>query len=171
MTGTLTAGHVVERFRKALYEGDSPTARRLLADDLSFDGPAAHVTGAEAYLRATAHAVAAVQRVETRKVFADDADVAVFYDLHLNHPTVPSITIADWFHVEGDRIVSIHSILDTGPFSAPTEEAVVDPVCGMHVAPARAATTRTHAENTYYFCAVACAEAFEADPGRYVTSR
>jgi YHS domain-containing protein/limonene-1,2-epoxide hydrolase len=168
MTRTLTALGVVERFRKALYDRDTRTARLLLADDLSFEGPAAHVTGAQAYLRATEHAVAAVQRVETRKVFADDADVAVFYDLHLHHPTVASITIADWFHVEGDRIASIRSILDTGPFSAPPEETVVDPVCSMHVAPARAAATRAYAGTAYYFCGAACAEAFDADPARYL---
>src|SRR5689334_23472905 len=96
---------VVERFRDALYDGDSQRARQFLAEDLSFHGPAAHFLGADAYITATEHVAAAVQEVETHKVFADDADVAVFYDLQLNHP-VASITVAEWFHVEGEKIRS-----------------------------------------------------------------
>ena len=161
------ARDVVERFRGALYGGDPHTARQLLADDLSFDGPAAHVAGADHYMRASEHAVAAIQHVETHKVFADDADVAVFYDLHLSH-SVPLITVADWFHVEGDKIAAIRTILDTGPFSAPSGDAVVDPVCGMGVVRELAATTRAHAGATYYFCSQGCGEAFGVDPTRYI---
>jgi YHS domain-containing protein/uncharacterized membrane protein YraQ (UPF0718 family) len=45
-----------------------------------------------------------------------------------------------------------------------------DPVCGMSVDPATAAAIRNHDGRNYFFCAVGCAEAFEADPERYLAS-
>ena len=45
-----------------------------------------------------------------------------------------------------------------------------DPVCGMQVDAAKAAGLSTHAGKTYYFCAPACKQAFEAEPAKYVKS-
>ena len=44
----------------------------------------------------------------------------------------------------------------------------VDPVCGMSVDPGAAADTFEHAERTYYFCSLSCAEKFRADPTKYL---
>jgi YHS domain-containing protein len=44
----------------------------------------------------------------------------------------------------------------------------IDPVCHMAVDPARVAAVRRHAGTERYFCSDACAQAFEADPLRYV---
>jgi Cu+-exporting ATPase len=44
----------------------------------------------------------------------------------------------------------------------------IDPVCGMEVDPATAAAVRRHEDRNYFFCNVGCAEAFEADPGRFL---
>ncbi len=44
---------------------------------------------------------------------------------------------------------------------------VTDPVCGMEIDPATAATTREHDGVTFYFCSLGCARAFDADPHRY----
>ena len=43
-----------------------------------------------------------------------------------------------------------------------------DPVCGMSIDPATAAAVRSHAGRNYFFCAPGCAEAFDADPQRYL---
>jgi Cu+-exporting ATPase len=43
-----------------------------------------------------------------------------------------------------------------------------DPVCGMAVDPARAASTAEHAGNTYGFCSKDCAAKFRAAPDRYL---
>src|ERR1051326_1831197 len=43
-----------------------------------------------------------------------------------------------------------------------------DPVCGMAVAPERAAARVDYAGKTYYFCATGCARKFSADPGGYL---
>src|SRR5919204_3789708 len=161
------ARDIVERYLSALYGDDRRTARQCLADDLVFQGPAARFTRADEYLRATEHAVRAVKRLETHKIFADGDDVAVFYDLHIDHP-VESITVADWFHVDGAKIATIRTILDTGPFAAPAGETAVDLVCGMTVGKAAASATRTYADQTYYFCSAGCAEAFDGNPNRFV---
>jgi YHS domain-containing protein len=164
------ARSIVEQFIGALYGGDPQTARQYLADNLSFRGPAASFDTADTYLKATGHAVRAVKNMQTHKVFAENSDVAVFYDLHLNH-RVGSITIADWYHLEGDKIASIRTILDTGPFTATAAETAIDPVCGMTVARTSAAATRSYADELYYFCNVGCAEAFDSQPAHYLQQR
>jgi Cu+-exporting ATPase len=51
---------------------------------------------------------------------------------------------------------------------APAAPPAVDPVCGMTVDPAHAAS-RTFQGKTYYFCSPGCARKFEADPERYLS--
>jgi Cu+-exporting ATPase len=43
-----------------------------------------------------------------------------------------------------------------------------DPVCGMTVAPEKAAGKVEHAGNTYYFCSKQCAERFSREPERFL---
>jgi Cu+-exporting ATPase len=43
-----------------------------------------------------------------------------------------------------------------------------DPVCGMTVRPAKAAAHFEHRGETYFFCALGCAQKFSADPERYL---
>ncbi|HJQ24134.1 MAG TPA: heavy metal translocating P-type ATPase [Blastocatellia bacterium] len=47
---------------------------------------------------------------------------------------------------------------------------VIDPVCGMTVAPERAAAHSEYAGKTYYFCAPGCKARFDADPLRYLNA-
>ncbi|HEX7419332.1 MAG TPA: HAD-IC family P-type ATPase, partial [Thermoanaerobaculia bacterium] len=49
--------------------------------------------------------------------------------------------------------------------------AVVDPVCGMTIAPADAAGTSEYNGQTFYFCALDCKNKFDADPARYLQPR
>jgi YHS domain-containing protein len=189
------ARDVVERYLAASYSGDAHAARRYLADDLAFAGPGAAFSTADAYLRASAHAMGAMQGAETHKVFVDGPDAGGFHfppggfdvaisrfgvmffadpDLHLDHP-VGSLAIASWYHVEGDKIASIRTISDAAPFAAgpggPSGETAVNPVCGMAVPTAAAAAARSHAGTTYYFCSPGCAAAFEQEPERYLAGR
>lgn len=48
---------------------------------------------------------------------------------------------------------------------------VRDPVCGMQIDPAKAAATRVHMGQTFYFCSPGCAKAFDADPHKYKGSK
>jgi YHS domain-containing protein len=51
-----------------------------------------------------------------------------------------------------------------------TRKTVKDPVCGMSVVPAKADAHVEHAGETYYFCSQHCADAFAADPAKYVVT-
>ena len=51
---------------------------------------------------------------------------------------------------------------------APQTPRVTDPVCGMHVDPARAASHWDYQGTRYYFCNPRCRERFEADPEKYL---
>jgi Cu+-exporting ATPase len=45
---------------------------------------------------------------------------------------------------------------------------VTDPVCGMEIDPKDAAATSDYQGTTYYFCAVACKERFDAEPAKFL---
>jgi Cu+-exporting ATPase len=47
----------------------------------------------------------------------------------------------------------------------------LDPVCGMKVRPETAAAKHEHAGRTYFFCSTKCAQAFTADPPKYLFGR
>jgi Cu+-exporting ATPase len=44
---------------------------------------------------------------------------------------------------------------------------VKDPVCGMEIAPDKAAVKRTYEGKDVYFCSKGCATAFDSNPGKY----
>ncbi|MCQ9208412.1 MAG: YHS domain-containing protein [Omnitrophica bacterium] len=48
------------------------------------------------------------------------------------------------------------------------EHETKDPVCGMTVEKDKAAATSEHMGKTFYFCAAACKEKFDAEPMKYM---
>lgn len=54
-----------------------------------------------------------------------------------------------------------------GEEAAPSPVTATDPVCGMAVHPEAAAAKRRAGGQSYTFCSTACAEHFDADPGKY----
>jgi uncharacterized protein len=65
----------------------------------------------------------------------------------------------------------ISSTEDRHPNRETMEETTMatDPVCGMSVDPTTAAAVRNHNGINFFFCAVGCAEDFEADLDRYLS--
>jgi xanthine dehydrogenase accessory factor len=51
---------------------------------------------------------------------------------------------------------------------APATATVIDPVCGMTVAPGPSTPSATHDGMVYYFCCAGCKTSFERDPGAYL---
>lgn len=98
---------IVERFVGAFYGGDAPTARRYLADDLSFVGPGATFSAADDFLRASAHVAPGVRAVERRKVFVDGQDVCVVHDLVLNHRAGTGEDAGGWTFVSSPVNVAV----------------------------------------------------------------
>src|SRR5215469_14063767 len=52
-----------------------------------------------------------------------------------------------------------------------TDSSVLDPVCGMHVVPEKAAAHLRHQETDYYFCSRHCEQKFATDPETYVSRK
>src|SRR5262249_19825730 len=52
-----------------------------------------------------------------------------------------------------------------------TDSSVLDPVCGMHVVPEKAAGHLRHQEAGYYFCSSHCEQKFLTDPEKYVSRK
>jgi YHS domain-containing protein len=164
--------NTVTSYLDAVYGGQTTRARRYLADQFSFIGPAAQFSDPDRYLRATEHAARAVRNVEKHKIFVDGQDACIFYDLHIDD-AVNVVPVAEWYHLEGDRITSIRAILDTAPFTSPRPagaETEVDPVCGMTVEKSSASATRRHSSKTYYFCSGGCAETFDLQQERFLNT-
>src|SRR6266481_683726 len=61
---------------------------------------------------------------------------------------------------------------DAGGVSLPILQAAKhkDPVCGMTVAPEKAAGKVEHAGKTYYFCSKGCAERFSGEPKKFLAA-
>lgn len=162
---------IIERYMSAYYSGDVERAGAFLAKDLHCTGPGANFESADAFIRGSAHAAKALRGYEIEKVFLDGDDVCVFFDVLLDHP-VERMAMVNWYRLSGERIVSIHTLFDTGPFrlptSASTEETAIDPVCKMTIVKAGATATRSYNGKPYYFCDPACADSFEQSPERYL---
>ncbi len=59
--------------------------------------------------------------------------------------------------------------LDHGP--SPTENEVLDPVCGMMILPADSAGQTDYEGHTYYFCSEWCLEQFQKNPAQFLEAR
>jgi hypothetical protein len=124
---------------RAFYSGDPPDCAKLSVRRLTSTGPAASFTPADDYLSTSAQVTATIHRIETQKIFVDSNDVCVFSILETRALAKP-ILVADWYHLEIDRIASSIRVFDTGPFASRSVESgdgsAVDPVCHMSAATA-----------------------------------
>ena len=59
--------------------------------------------------------------------------------------------------------------MGNGIAESSTEIRVKDPVCGMSIAPTKAAAVEEHGGETYHFCGKGCAAKFRADPEHFLT--
>jgi ketosteroid isomerase-like protein len=111
----------VDRFFKAWTSGDFGTARALLHDNVSFAGPIDTFDHADAYITSLQGLAQIVKSADEQKVFIDDADVCVIYDLVTESPagTAP---VAEWYHVRDGKISSVRVFFDARPFAPMFEE-------------------------------------------------
>jgi hypothetical protein len=107
---------IVGGFKKAMGSGDVAAARGYLHDQLSFQGPFDKFDRPEPYLEALKRLHPVVKGVVVHKTFVDGQDVCMLYDLQTNSPAGDAF-VAEWMHVEGDKIVSIRTVFDARPFA------------------------------------------------------
>jgi len=75
---------------------------------------------------------------------------------------------ADRFRADPHRYRRHHTVPDHAHHQGEEPSMATDPVCGMTVDPAGAPAVRRHDGRNYFFCRLECAEAFDADPSRYL---
>jgi hypothetical protein len=109
-TKTLSdAKEVVLSLVTALNEENFEAARESADDSMSFVGVLGSREGAEAYFSDMKQMRL---KYEIKKVFADDRDVCLFYDLKISGQTIFG---CGWYHVENGKIVSLKVIFDPRP--------------------------------------------------------
>jgi|SRR5579872_1105341 len=117
MTSQQTAKEIVLAYQRALGNQDYKTARSYLWDNLSFRGPLASHDDPESLLKDLEQLHHIVKGVEMKKMFTDDDDVCLLYDLITTNPPVTSFT-CEWYQVKEGKIASINVTFDARPYAA-----------------------------------------------------
>ena len=112
-----SAREIVESYRAALAQGDFATARTLMQDTMTFQGPLDTFSTADQYLEAARKLASIIQRIDLKKEFVDGEDVCVLYDMVTNTPAGTAF-IAEWYQVKNGKIANIKVLFDARPFAA-----------------------------------------------------
>ncbi|MDQ3847085.1 MAG: nuclear transport factor 2 family protein [Bacteroidota bacterium] len=100
---------VVLSFIHALNTEDFKAARNYVSDDLKFIGVLGTREGAEAYFQDMERMKL---KYDIKKVFVDDHDVCLFYDIAIAGVTVFS---CGWYHLENEKISWFRVVFDPRP--------------------------------------------------------
>ena len=112
-----SARETVESYRAALGVGDFATARKLMQDDMSFQGPIDTLHQADDYLESLKRLASIIQRIDVKRLFAEGDDGCVLYEMVTNTPAGTAF-IAEWYQVKGGKIASLRVVFDARPFAA-----------------------------------------------------
>jgi len=108
------AKDVVDRYNQALGAKDFEAARRLLADDLHFQGPIDEFNRADDYVTAITRLHGMVRGIEHEATISEGDDVAVFYVLDTPIAKAP---VAEWYTVRSGKITQLRAYFDARPFA------------------------------------------------------
>lgn len=111
-----TAKDVVDSYNRALAARDFAAARRLMADDLQFEGPIDKFQRADDYLKPITGLYGMVKGVEHQATIGEGDEIAVFY---LLDTPVAKAPVAEWYTVRGGKIVHLRAYFDARPFAQP----------------------------------------------------
>jgi limonene-1,2-epoxide hydrolase len=112
-----TAGKIVSDYQQALGKGDFAGARKLVHDNLLFQGPLDTFHSPEPYFEALKKLHPIIQRIDMKKIFADGNDVCVLYDMVTNTP-IGTAFVCEWYQVKGGKIADVRTLFDARPFAA-----------------------------------------------------
>lgn len=103
------AKETVLSFVEALTREDFETAREYVTDDLQFTGVLGSRDGADAYFKDMEKMKL---KYDVQKVFADERDVCLFYDIDMSGKRIFS---CGWYHVEDGKIKNFRVLFDPRP--------------------------------------------------------
>jgi ketosteroid isomerase-like protein len=108
---------------KAWTNGDFDTARALIHDQIKFAGPFATAEGAEAYLAGLRRfGDRGVRTAEIRRVFQDNDEACLIYDLVTDTPA-GRIPTAGWYQLRDGKIVAVRAFFDARPLMSTATES------------------------------------------------
>jgi hypothetical protein len=102
-------GETILSFIQAMNGENFESAREFVNDDMKFIGVMGTRDGAEAYFTDMAKMKF---KYNVKKVFADDGDVCLFYDIDMGNATVLS---CGWYHLVDGKIDTIRVLFDPRP--------------------------------------------------------
>ncbi len=111
------AGSVAASYFKAWQARDFETLRSLLADDVTFDGPLAHLESADACVDGLRGMSKILEKVDVKKTFVDGDDVITWFDLHTS--VASPVPTANWSHVADGKITAIKVAFDARELAPP----------------------------------------------------
>ncbi len=100
---------VVLAYIKALNDEDFEAARKLVNDELTFDGVLGKRNGADAYFQDMEKMKF---KYKVLKVFSDGNDVCLFYDVDMGSA---SALTCGWYHLKYGKINSLKVVFDPRP--------------------------------------------------------
>jgi hypothetical protein len=104
------AAKIATSYFDAWKRNDFDTMRSLVADDVTFAGPLAQLSGAADYMEGIRGMSQIKSDLVIQKVFVDGPNVLTWFELHT---TVASpVPVANWLHVEGGKIRSLRVAFD-----------------------------------------------------------
>jgi hypothetical protein len=107
---------VITRYHEAFGKRDFDAARRLLHDDLRFQGPFESFENADDYVAAIQKLFGIVKSIEIRHVSADGDQGVALYDMATWTPAGTQL-VCEWYGVEGETIAWIRAVFDSAPFA------------------------------------------------------
>jgi SnoaL-like domain len=114
---TKNSAEVVTKYLKAMQERNFKRARSYMDDDFSFVGPLASHKTPEEHLKVMDQLR---PEYDIKKVFEDNDDVCVIYDITTKFVSASEITCA-WFQLRNGKIFSLRSIFDPRAYVAMPE--------------------------------------------------
>ncbi len=108
-TAIAESAKTVKSFLKALNNEDFKAARNYLTDDVKFVGVMGTRDGGDIYI---ADMEKMKFKYDIRKVFEDDNDVSVFYDIDMGGKV---IFCSGWYQLSHGKIKSMRVIFDPRP--------------------------------------------------------
>lgn len=110
---------VVSRYFAALASRDFELMRSLLADeDFRSRSPLSSYRDADAYIANISRVGLILERLLTRKIFVDGADVCTILDFQFRISELQTVVVAQWSTVRRGKIVSIETIFDASEYLA-----------------------------------------------------
>lgn len=102
----------------AWTSGDFEKVRTLVHDDVTFRGAMGTTQGADEYVAGLTRLAQTVSGVDIGKVFADDDDVVVIYDLKTT--AGDSLPCVAWYQFRESKILSKQVFFDPRPILPPS---------------------------------------------------